>query len=51
MELEHKSLADYLNEQRNLYKIYTSDRDRELITLFADKIRGLMESEEREWHE
>lgn len=46
MEQEHKSLAERLNDQRNLYKIYTSDRDRELITLFADKIRGLMKSEE-----
>ena len=43
----HKTLQEYLEEQRDLYKIYTSDRDRELITIVANKIKGLMESEER----
>lgn len=47
MFMGHKTLQEYLEEQRELYKIYTSDRDRELITIVTNKIKGLMESEER----
>lgn len=44
--MEQKTLDEYLQEQRELYKNYTAPKDRELITIFADKIKREIEKGE-----
>ncbi len=44
--MDHKTLQEYLEEQRELYKNYTAPKDRELIKIFADKIKREIEKGE-----
>lgn len=37
--MDHKTLEEHLQEQRELHKKYESARDRELIEFFGRKIR------------
>lgn len=37
----HKTLEEHLEEQRELYKKYTAPIDRELINIFATKLKEL----------
>lgn len=46
--MEHKTLDEHLQEQRELYKQYTAPEDRELITIVADKIKREIEKGEIE---
>ena len=41
----HKTLEEHLAEQRELYKQYTDPADRQLIEIFANKIKGLIKGD------
>ncbi|CEH34750.1 hypothetical protein [Romboutsia lituseburensis] len=46
--MENKTLQEYLQEQKELYKKYTAPADRELITMVANKIKREIEKGEIE---
>lgn len=46
--MEHKTLQEYLQEQKELYKKYIAPKDRELITIVANKIKREIEKGEIE---
>lgn len=46
--MENKTLQEYLQEQKELYKKYTAPKDRELITIVANKIKREIEKGEIE---
>lgn len=50
--MEHfKTLEELLEEQRELYKKYTSDSDRKLIQIIANLIKKEMRRKEKEGEE